>query len=126
MRNSQGTAVASASIVAWSPGSPPSEDDESPITNHKSRGLRMTLRQLRIFAAVARLGSFSRAAEELQISQPSVSIQGADLERGLGVDLFTQEGRRAHLNGARRVRDEYARPLPPLVDESEASGKGAN
>ena len=85
----------------------------------------MTLRQLRIFAAVARLGSFSRAAEELQISQPSVSIQVADLERVLGVDLFTQEGRRAHLTGAGRVLDEYARRILALVDDAEASVKGA-
>jgi len=85
----------------------------------------MTLRQLRIFAAVARLGSFSRAAEELQISQPSVSIQVADLERALGVDLFTQEGRRAHLTGAGRVLDEYARRILALVDDAEAAVKGA-
>src|SRR5437773_3542943 len=83
----------------------------------------MTLRQLRIFAAVARLGSFSRAAEELQISQPSVSIQVADLERVLGVDLFTQEGRRAHLTGAGRVLDEYARRILALVDDAEADRK---
>src|SRR5207247_9374295 len=85
----------------------------------------MTLRQLRSFAAGARLGSFPRAAEGWQISQPSVSIQVADLERALGVDLFTQEGRRAHLTGAGRVLDEYARRILALVDDAEAAVKGA-
>src|SRR5437667_4901115 len=85
----------------------------------------MTLRQLRIFSPGDRLGSDSSAEEELQISQPSVSIQVADLERVLGVDLFTQEGRRAHLTGAGRVLDEYARRILALVDDAEASVEGA-
>lgn len=81
----------------------------------------MTLHQLRIFAAVARLGSFSRAAEELRISQPSVSIQVADLERALGVDLFKQEGRRVHMTGAGRALEDYARRILELVDEAEGA-----
>lgn len=82
---------------------------------------RVTLHQLRVFAAVARLGSFSRAAGELKISQPSVSIQVADLERALGVDLFKQEGRRVELTGAGRVLEDYARRILALVDSVEAA-----
>lgn len=92
---------------------------ESRFTIHWKSGV--TLHQLRIFAAVARLGSFSRAAEELQISQPSVSIQVADLERALGVDLFKQEGRRVDLTGTGRLLDDYARRILALVDDVEAA-----
>ncbi len=81
----------------------------------------MNLHQLRIFYTVARLGSFSRAAEELRISQPSVSIQVADLERSLGVELFEQLGRRIYLTEAGRVLEDYARRLLSLADEARAA-----
>lgn len=83
----------------------------------------MNLHQLRIFTAVARLGGFSRAAEELHISQPSVSIQVADLERALGVDLFEQLGRRVYLTEAGRALDEYARRILGLADEAQTALK---
>lgn len=78
----------------------------------------MNLHQLRIFTTVARLGSFSRAAEELSISQPSVSIQVADLERSLGVDLFEKLGKRIYLTEAGRILDEYARRMLGLAEEA--------
>ncbi len=81
----------------------------------------MNLHQLRIFATVARLASFSRAAEELHISQPSVSIQVADLERSLGVELFEQLGKRIYLTDAGRVLEDYARRILTLVDEASAA-----
>ncbi|MDR7401114.1 MAG: LysR family transcriptional regulator [Armatimonadota bacterium] len=81
----------------------------------------MNLHQLRIFYTVARLGSFSRAAEELRISQPSVSIQVADLERSLGVELFEQLGRRIYLTEAGRVLEEYARRILSLAEEARAA-----
>ncbi len=81
----------------------------------------MNLHQLRIFSTVARLGSFSRAAEELHISQPSVSIQVADLERALGVDLFEQVGRRIHLTEAGRVLEDYARRILALAEEARTA-----
>ncbi|HJN39559.1 MAG TPA: LysR family transcriptional regulator [Chloroflexota bacterium] len=49
-----------------------------------------TLRQLQMFEAVARHGSYSRAAEELGVSQPSVSVQVQELEKELGVDVFAR------------------------------------
>lgn len=78
----------------------------------------MNLHQLRIFATVARLGSFSRAAEALRISQPSVSIQVADLERSLGVDLFERQGRGVRLTEAGRVLEDYARRILALAEEA--------
>jgi len=85
----------------------------------------VNLHQLRIFATVARLGSFSRAAEELHISQPSVSIQVADLERALGVDLFKQGERPIRLTEAGSVLEDYARRILALVDGAEAAVKEA-
>jgi len=79
----------------------------------------VNLHQLRIFTTVARLGSFSRAAEELSISQPSVSIQVADLERSLGVDLFEKLGKRIYLTEAGRILDEYARKMLGLAEEAQ-------
>jgi DNA-binding transcriptional LysR family regulator len=81
----------------------------------------VNLHQLRIFYTVARLGSFSRAAEELRISQPSVSIQVADLERSLGVDLFEQLGKRIYLTDAGRVLEDYARRILNLVEEANSA-----
>lgn len=78
----------------------------------------MTLHQLRIFLTVARLGSFSRAADELRISQPSVSIQVADLERSLGVELFEQRGKRIHLTESGRRLEGYARRILGLAEEA--------
>lgn len=79
----------------------------------------MNLHQLRIFSTVARLASFSRAAEALHISQPSVSIQVADLERALGVELFEQLGKRIYLTDAGRVIEGYAQRILTLVDEAQ-------
>jgi DNA-binding transcriptional LysR family regulator len=52
-----------------------------------------TLRQLQIFEASVRLGSFSRAAEELFVTQPTVSMQIKKLADALGLPLFEQIGR---------------------------------
>lgn len=53
----------------------------------------MELRTLAYVEAVARLGSFTRAARELHVAQPAVSAQIAGLERELGVRLFTRARR---------------------------------
>jgi DNA-binding transcriptional LysR family regulator len=55
------------------------------------------LRHLRSFVEVANLGSFSRAAEQLHLSQPALSRQIRDLEGELGVSLFDRTGRRVQL-----------------------------
>ncbi len=60
----------------------------------------MELRQLVYFEAVARLGGFSRAAEQLRIAQPAVSAQIRRLERELGTTLFERTTRRVGLTHA--------------------------
>ena len=69
------------------------------------RRLPATMRQLRVFEAVARHTSFSRAAEELHLAQPTVSMQVKQLGQAVGLPLFEQIGKRVHLTDAgRRVQ----------------------
>ena len=67
----------------------------------------MTLNQLRYFQAVARLQNFRAAAEELYISQPSLSRSIDSLEEELGVVLFEKAGRGISLTGSGRLLLEY-------------------
>ena len=59
--------------------------------------LNVSVRQLRVFAAVARNLSFARAAEELHLSPPAVSMQVRELEGALGMPLFDRGGKRISL-----------------------------
>jgi len=59
-----------------------------------------TLRQLKVFESVARHLSFSRAAEDMHLSQPAVSIQVKKLEDHAGLPLFEQLGKKIHLTPA--------------------------
>jgi len=73
----------------------------------KHRTLRRYLRhgtfpQLAVFEAVARHGSFTRAAEELHVAQPTVSIQVKKLAEAVGLPLVEIIGRRVHLTAAGR------------------------
>jgi len=61
------------------------------------------LPQLAVFEAVARLGSFTKAAEELYIAQPTVSVQMKKLSETVGLPLIEQIGKRIHLTDAGRV-----------------------
>ncbi len=80
--------------------------------------MAINLHQLKIFHTVARSGSFSRAAVELKISQPSVSIQVGDLERQFGVELFEQAGKSVRMTQAGRILDDYAARILALIDET--------
>ncbi|MBH0023055.1 LysR family transcriptional regulator [Salinibacterium sp. SWN248] len=62
--------------------------------------MKITLRQVEIFVAVADAGHFGRAAEALEISQPTVSQEVSRLERALGVALLDRSGRSATLTQA--------------------------
>lgn len=78
--------------------------------------LEMTLNQLTYFRKIAQLEHFSRASEELHISQPSLSRSMEGLERELGLPLFEKQGRnvvltkygRIFLTHAERILDEVA------------------
>src|SRR5260370_7908923 len=69
------------------------------------------LRQLLYFLAVAEAGNFSRAADRLGISQPSVSQQIRDLETALRVRLFQRRGKRILLSPAGLIFQEQARTV---------------
>jgi DNA-binding transcriptional LysR family regulator len=56
-----------------------------------------TLTQLNTFEVVARLGSFSRAADELCLAQPTVSVHIKKLTQTIGLPLFKQAGMRVQL-----------------------------
>lgn len=61
-----------------------------------------TLHQLKVFEAAARHGSFTRAAEELFLTQPTVSMQIKQLTKSVGLPLFEQVGKKLYLTEAGR------------------------
>ena len=61
-----------------------------------------TLHQLKVFETAARHGSFTRAAEELFLTQPTVSMQIKQLAKTVGLPLFEQVGKRLYLTDAGR------------------------
>ena len=64
--------------------------------------IQATLHQLKVFETVARHGSFTRAAEELFITQPTVSSQVKQLTKAIGLPLFEQIGKSLYLTDAGR------------------------
>lgn len=76
----------------------------------------LDIRHLRYFLAVAEAGSFSRAADRLGISQPSVSQQMRDLETGLRVSLFQRRGKRILLTPSGLIFQEHARAILRQVE----------
>ena len=75
-----------------------------------------SLRHLEVFCAVARAQSFTRAAEHLHVSQPVVSRTVRELERSLGVELFTRTTRSVSLTPH---GDELLELAGDLVDRFE-------
>ena len=67
------------------------------------------LRHLRYLLAVAEQGSFTRAAEELRVSQPTLSQQVKQLERAVGAQLLDRTGRSVRLTDAGETYAHYAR-----------------
>lgn len=78
-----------------------------------------TVRQMQVFEAVARHLSFSRAARELNLTQPAVSLQIKQLEGLARLPLFEQVGRRLHLTGAGEVLLGHAHAILGAVADSE-------
>jgi DNA-binding transcriptional LysR family regulator len=81
--------------------------------------MHLTLRQLKVFESVARHLNYTRAAEELHLTQPAVSMQIKQLEASLGVALFEQLGKRIHLTEAGQEALTYARTVTQQLDELE-------
>ncbi len=83
----------------------------------------LKLDQLQTFLDVVELGTFSAAAERLQISQPAVSIQVRQLEKSLGVRLIERVGKRAAptsaglelINHAKRIQETVTTTLDGMA-----------
>ncbi|MBN8765713.1 MAG: LysR family transcriptional regulator [Thiobacillus sp.] len=78
---------------------------------------RLTLRQFRVFEAVARHLSFSRAAEELHLSQPAVSMQMRGIEVILGMPLTEQLGKKIFLTEAGREVLHASQAITARLDD---------
>jgi len=80
-----------------------------------------TFRQLEVFEAIARLGSFTRASEELHLTQPTVSMQMKKLTDAVGLPLFEQVGRRIHLTEAGKELAIAAREIMQSLERCDMS-----
>jgi DNA-binding transcriptional LysR family regulator len=77
----------------------------------------ITMRQLQVFEAVARHLSFTRAAEELHLTQPAVSMQVKQLESMVDLPLFEHLGKKVHLTEAGKTMVIHSRTMmSQLVD----------
>jgi DNA-binding transcriptional LysR family regulator len=82
--------------------------------------LPISLRQLRVFESVARHLNHSRAAAELYLSQPAVSMQIKQTENAIGLPLFEQVGKKLFLTEAGFELLNYSRSILQLVNEMES------
>ena len=78
-----------------------------------------TLRQLKVFEAVARNLSFSRAAEELHLTQPAVSTQVRKLQEHAGLPLLEQLGKKVYLTPAGLQMLSFSREIIQKFHEAE-------
>ena len=78
-----------------------------------------TLRQLKVFESVARHRSFSRAAEELHLTQPAVSMQVRQIEESAGLPLTEQVGKKIFLTAAGEEIARHARLIAQQLREAE-------
>ena len=83
--------------------------------------LHLTLRQLRVFESVARHLSFSRAAAELHLTQPAVSMQIKQLEGNVSSPLFEQVGKRIYLTEAGHELYQYSRSISQQLADMEVA-----
>lgn len=81
--------------------------------------LHLTLRQLEVFDSVARHTSHSRAAEQLHLTQPAVSMQIKQLEEAIGLPLFRATGKKIYLTEAGTEFLHYCRSILNQLKEAE-------
>lgn len=86
--------------------------------------MHLTFRQLKFFEAVARLQSVTRAAAELHVTQPAVSMQLRELEDQVGIALFDRQKRKLQLTEAGRELLHHAQRADGLVHDISASMNG--
>lgn len=80
--------------------------------------MNLTLRQLKIFDAVARHLSFTRASKELHLTQPAVSMQIKQLEEAVGLPMFEQVGKRVFLTEAGEEMLRYSSSVLATLAEA--------
>jgi LysR family transcriptional regulator, low CO2-responsive transcriptional regulator len=83
--------------------------------------MHITLRHLRIFETVSRCGSISRAATELHLTQPAVSMQMKQLEEQIGLPVLEQVGKRMFLTEAGRELQRHAREIAARMVDLNAA-----
>ena len=79
----------------------------------------MNFRQLEAFYLVVKFKSFTRAAEELNVTQPAVTIQVKSLEKSLNLKLIKQVGKKLQLNEAGELLYQYAEKIFDLVSDAD-------
>jgi len=83
--------------------------------------MHLTFQQLKLFESVSRLGSYTRAAEELFITQPAVSIQIKRLEEQTGLPLFEKVGKKIFLTAAGKAMYQASSDILIRVDSLKDS-----
>ncbi len=80
--------------------------------------MHLTLKQLRIFEAVAREKNYTQAAKVLFLTQPAVSMQIKQLEGQAGLALFERSGKQTHLTEAGRELLRYSHNIHQQLEEA--------
>ncbi|MEQ1311197.1 LysR family transcriptional regulator GigC [Acinetobacter sp. XH1639] len=86
--------------------------------------MRMTLRQLAVFVAVAQEGTVTKASDAVRLTQSAASMALADLEDGLGAPLFDRLGKRLQLNDLGRFLLPQALEILGRCESFEQAAKG--
>ncbi len=83
--------------------------------------MRITLKQLQIFEAVAEQQSYTQAAKLLFLTQPAVSMQIKQLEEEIGMPMFDRMGKKIQLTDAGRELLQHSRTIHNQIEEAQQS-----
>jgi DNA-binding transcriptional LysR family regulator len=81
--------------------------------------MNITLRQLKVFERVARRLSFTRAAEDLYLTQPAVSMQIKQFEEMVGLPLFERLGKKIYLTRAGEALYRVSKSIAQQLEDAE-------